>query len=145
VKLKPEIKELVDEFSTKFDDNTLCMHIRGTDEAEIPIVRDSHILEVTNKVLSEQCIKKIFLMTDDLYFLNFMKQNYPLQLIYRDFKRGQRYEGLHKVRLEPPFIVGLNAVLDAFCGARCAHYLYTRSNFATMSMIAGKFKTIRTF
>jgi len=145
VKLRPEIEKLIDEFSTKLDDNTLCIHLRGTDECENPIVQDSHILKTTNKVLLEHNIKKIFLMTDDLYFLDFMKHNYPQQLIYRDIKRGKRHEGLHKIKLEPPYIIGLNAVIDAFCGARCAHYLYTKSNFATMPMIVGEFKSIRIF
>ncbi len=134
-----EITHQVNQLLTDFNINnkTLGLHIRGTDKnSEIPRVSDDKIIDVINKMFTENKLDKIFLSTDDNYYLQLIKTNYKERVLYND-NNLISYDGnpLHFSNNRKK--TNKDVLLDVYVLSNCNYFLYCYSNVSYLALTLG--------
>ncbi|MBA3721521.1 MAG: hypothetical protein H0W88_03875 [Parachlamydiaceae bacterium] len=143
IRLKPHIQEEVnkyvnDNFHKKY---VIGVHYRGTDKCtENKLVPYEQFCNKVRDVIAESpMIKKrklvIFVATDEEDFLNYIKKNIPLEIVYNDFKRSNDNTSLHhgEHHYENNYEKGREALLDCLILSRCDYLIKTASSLSHMS------------
>jgi hypothetical protein len=118
----------------------LGIHFRGTSYKKtaghpLPATK-KQMLAITNKILNDNKIDKIFLVTEELSYLNFFKENFPEKLIYlKSCYRSNKDDAfkiyprnLHRYKL------GREALIETVLLSKCDFFLYLSSNISSAAI-----------
>lgn len=147
LKIKPEIKELVDDIISKLDVgvNTLAIQIRGTDKkTEIPEIPIDVIIDKIKKFKSEYMIDNIFVSTDEFKYIEVLVNTFGDMIKYNDNNLFS-YDGnpIHNTINRDK--VNIDVLLDSYVLANCGYFLYSFSNVSFLALTIGNvnFKKIK--
>lgn len=139
LKIKEDKKKL---FEQKFIDlsitnKTLGVQVRGTDKKnEIPEPSIDNIIQKIDRYFDMVDIQNIFLATDDIKYLNPIKERYGNIVIYDDtIHISSDNAPLHN--LPNRDIINEEVLSSVFILSNCSHFLYSFSNVSLLSLIMG--------
>lgn len=125
-------------------DKTLGIQIRGTDKkTEIPEPSSDVICKKIDYYFDNTNVENIFLATDDLKYLNLIKQRYGDIVVYDDtIQISSDDTPLHN--LPNRDLVNEEVLSSVYILSRCSHFLYSFSNVSLLALIMGAndFQTI---
>jgi hypothetical protein len=136
-------------FEKKFEnlgisDKTLGIQIRGTDKKnEIPEPDIDVIGKKIDHYFDSADIENIFLATDDLKYLNLIKERYGNIVLYDDtIQISSDDTPLHN--LPNRDLANEEVLSSVYILSRCSHFLYSFSNVSLLALIMGanNFQTI---
>jgi hypothetical protein len=143
IRIKPSLQKKINRFTRrKFKDCFIIgIHHRGTDKKlETPIVSYEttlfHLRWWINN-LPKKTKVRIFIATDDQYFLDYVKQLYPKQIVYNKFIRSGNGDPIHynDSLYKGNYQKGEEALLDCLLLSRCDLLLFpAASAFSMMSL-----------
>jgi hypothetical protein len=136
---KPFLNEEINNLLTalKIDDKTLGVQIRGTDKThEIPKIPDNVIIESITKELNENQLNKIFLSTDDNYYLELIKNNFKEILVYNE-NNLISHDGNPLHFLNDRKKINKEVLLDVYLLSNCEYFLYCFSNVSFLALTLG--------
>jgi hypothetical protein len=118
-------------------DKTLGIQIRGTDKkTEIPEPDIDNIIKKIDEYFNLVDIENIFLATDDIKYLNSLKERYGSLLLYDDMIHISSNDfPLHN--LPNRDIINEEVLSSVFILSRCNHFLYSFSNVSLLALIMG--------
>ena len=118
-------------------DKTLGIQIRGTDKkTEIPEPDIDNIIKKIDEYFNLVDIENIFLATDDIKYLNSLKERYGSLLLYDDMIHISSNDfPLHN--LPNRDIINEEVLSSIFILSRCSHFLYSFSNVSLLALIMG--------
>ena len=130
VHVKPVIQDAVDAFVNENFNNcfVIGVHHRGTDKVTevnmVPWQLTLAVLKHTIKHLPKKNRKrlKIYVATDDQYFLDYLLEFYPSRIVYGDFFRSTNNQPLHTYESQyysNNYEKGKEAVIEALILSRC--------------------------
>jgi hypothetical protein len=133
--LKDEINYLLKKFN--INDKTLGLQIRGTDKnREIPRIPDDFIITSVKKTLNENNLNKIFLSTDDNYYLELIKNNFKEILIHNE-NNLISYDGNPLHFSNDRKKTNKDVLLDVYLLSNCNYFLYCFSNVSYLALTLG--------
>jgi hypothetical protein len=139
LKIKDDKRKL---FEKKFADlgitnKTLGIQIRGTDKKnEIPEPSIDNIIQKIDRYFDMVDIQNIFLATDDIKYLNPIKERYGNVVIYDDtIHISSDNAPLHN--LPNRDIINEEVLSSVFILSSCSHFLYSFSNVSLLALIMG--------
>lgn len=154
--IKPEIIAARDSFvKQNFDSATIGIHLRGTDMFNCkghPQPADlEKFLAALDEILAENNLAKIFLCTDETYYVDFLKERYGDKIITRDVYRAKGHAG-NGIHLENKqnerdfhkYNLGLEVLLDSLILSKCQYLIYGNSNVPLSSIVFNNNKFTRT-
>ena len=154
--IKPEIIAARDSFvKQNFDSATIGIHLRGTDMFNCkghPQPADlEKFLSALDEILAENNLAKIFLCTDETYYVDFLKERYGDKIITRDVYRAKGHAG-NGIHLENKqnerefhkYNLGLEVLLDSLILSKCQYLIYGNSNVPLSSIVFNNNKFTRT-
>jgi len=131
--------EYLDKFETKrlelgIDENTLGIQIRGTDKKqEIPEIEIQNIFNLIDGVKKE----KIFVATDDKYYLDGLLTRYGGRIVYDDsLQISSGSQSIHHNCFNRSQI-NEEVLSSVYLLSKCSHFLYSFSNVSLLSLIMG--------
>jgi len=139
LKIKDDKRKL---FEKKFADlgitnKTLGIQIRGTDKKnEIPEPSIDNIIQKIDRYFDMVDIQNIFLATDDIKYLNPIKERYGNLVVYDDtIHISSDNAPLHN--LPNRDIINEEVLSSVFILSSCSHFLYSFSNVSLLALIMG--------
>jgi hypothetical protein len=139
LKIKDDKRKL---FEKKFadlgiTDKTLGIQIRGTDKKnEIPEPSIDNIIQKIDRYFDMVDIQNIFLATDDIKYLNPIKERYGNVVVYDDtIHISSDNAPLHN--LPNRDIINEEVLSSVFILSSCSHFLYSFSNVSLLALIMG--------
>ncbi len=133
-----EVNELLT--SLNIDNKTLGLQIRGTDKSqEIPRIPDDTIITSITKTLNQHQLDKIFLSTDDNYYLELIKNNFKEKIIYND-NNIISYDGNPLHFSNDRKKINKDVLLDVYLLSNCEYFLYCYSNVSYLALTLGSQK-----
>jgi hypothetical protein len=139
LKIKDDKRKL---FEKKFADlgitnKTLGIQIRGTDKKnEIPEPSIDNIIQKIDRYFDMVDIRNIFLATDDIKYLNPIKERYGNVVVYDDtIHISSDNAPLHN--LPNRDIINEEVLSSVFILSSCSHFLYSFSNVSLLALIMG--------
>jgi len=139
LKIKDDKRKL---FEKKFADlgitnKTLGIQIRGTDKKnEIPEPSIDNIIQKIDRYFDMVDIQNIFLATDDIKYLNPIKERYGNVVVYDDtIHISSDNAPLHN--LPNRDIINEEVLSSVFILSSCSHFLYSFSNVSLLALIMG--------
>jgi hypothetical protein len=139
LKIKDDKRKL---FEKKFTDlgitnKTLGIQIRGTDKKnEIPEPGIDNIIQKIDRYFDMVDIQNIFLATDDIKYLNPIKERYGNMVTYDDtIHISSDNAPLHN--LPNRDIINEEVLSSVFILSSCSHFLYSFSNVSLLALIMG--------
>jgi hypothetical protein len=139
---KPFLIEEINNLLTtlKIDDKTLGLQIRGTDKtSEIPRIPDNIIIESITKTLNENQLNKIFLSTDDNYYLELIKNSFKEILVYNE-NNIISHDGNPLHFSNDRKKINKDVLLDVYLLSNCEYFLYCYSNVSYLALTLGSQK-----
>lgn len=136
-------------FQQKFIDlgitnKTLAVQIRGTDKkTEIPEPNIENIISKIDYYFDNTDMENIFLTTDDIKYLNPIKERYKDKLLYdNQITISSDDTPLHT--FPDRDLINEEVLSSVFILSRCSHFLYSFSNVSLLALIMGAndFQTI---
>jgi Putative papain-like cysteine peptidase (DUF1796)/Nodulation protein Z (NodZ) len=139
VKIRSHIKQQVDDlWKQEFTDNLVIgIHYRGTDKLEAEPVSYEKVVDDIKTVIANQTEKKsikIFAATDDARFAQYIKKQFPDQIIMRDVLRSDNAMGIHMRSDLAPYKKGEDALIDCLLLSRCSVLIKMASNLSDCSL-----------
>ena len=142
-KVYNKILKIKDEYLDKFnrkklelgiDEDTLGIQIRGTDKKqELPEIQIESIFDSIDKVNKQ----KIFVSTDDKYYLDGLLNRYGERIVYdNSLKISSGYESIHHNCLNRSQI-NEEVLSSVYLLSECSHFLYSLSNVSLLALITG--------
>ena len=135
--LKPHIQKKIDDFyETNFQENyVIGVHYRGADKClEADIVPYKDVYERLQPIIKDHNNYKIFVATDDSYFLAYMHAHFPERIITIDAARSYEGTGVHFAEKNDNYKKGEEAVIDCILLSKCDLLLKTSSNLSNCSI-----------
>lgn len=121
----------------KITDKTLGIQIRGTDKkTEIPEPNIDNIFKKIDDYFDIVGIKNIFLATDDIKYLNLLKERYGDLVLYDDAIHISN-DNIPLHNLPNRDIINEEVLSSVFILSRCSHFLYSFSNVSLLALIMG--------
>jgi len=116
---------------------TLGVQVRGTDKKnEIPEPSIDNIIQKIDRYFDMVDIQNIFLATDDIKYLNPIKERYGNIVIYDDtIHISSDNAPLHN--LPNRDIINEEVLSSVFILSNCSHFLYSFSNVSLLALIMG--------
>lgn len=135
IKLKSFLQIKIDQFiRNNFVGYMIGVHGRFTDKwDEAPRVPYENFAEEIRSRNIQQPFK-IFVATDELSFINYMKQQFGNQVCYIDAIRSRNREPIHHRKgasMSNPYKLGEDAVLDCYLLSRSDILIRTQSNLSS--------------
>lgn len=135
--------KIKDEYLTKFkkkklnlgiDSNTLGVQIRGTDKKqELPEIKIETIFNLIDQTDKE----KIFVATDDKYYLDSLIGRYGYRIIYDDsLQISSGSQSLHHNCIDRARI-NEEVMSSVYLLSECEHFFYSFSNVSLLALIIG--------
>jgi hypothetical protein len=148
IRVKPEILEEIDSYvDSHFKDSYIIgVHHRGTDKVTewplIPYEQTIHTLNHIIRNLPKSDVKrlKIYVATDDHYFLDHILERFPYEIIYNDFARSKTSKPIHDHGLtfySNNYQKGKEALVDCLLLSRCNILVHPGTSM--LSIIASSF------
>lgn len=137
VRLAPPVREQCDHFvRARWNRRRMIgLHYRGTDKSEdaprVPYEGVAAVLRERTTALGEGC--GIFLATDEQAFLQFMLDQFPGRVVYRDMFRSIDGRAIDVVNADSNHQKGLDAVIDSVLLSRTDLLIRTASNLSLCS------------
>ena len=118
----------------------LGVHFRGTSYKKSPghplPATKKQMLNMTKKIIKEEKIEKIFLVTEELDYLNFFKKEFGKMLIY--LKSPYRSNTNDAFEIYPRkfhrYKLGREILIETLLLSTCDAFLYLRTNVSSASM-----------
>lgn len=139
LKIKEDKRKI---FEKKFTDlgitdKTLGVQIRGTDKkVEVPEPNIDNIIRKIDEYFEVTDTQNIFLATDDVKYLNPIKERYGSLVLYDDsIHISTDNNPLHN--LPNRDIINEEVLSSVFILSRCNHFLYSFSNVSLLALIMG--------
>ena len=135
--LKPRIQKRIDDFyEVNFQGNyVIGVHYRGTDKClESGIVPYKDVYARLQPIIKEQHNYKIFVATDDYYFLTYMNAHFPGCIIAIDAIRSDEGMGVHFAEKNLNYKKGEGAIVDCVLLSKCDLLLKMSSNLSNCSI-----------
>lgn len=139
LKIKEDKRKI---FEKKFidlgiSDKTLGVQIRGTDKkVEVPEPNIDNIIRKIDEYFEVTDTQNIFLATDDVKYLNPIKERYGSLVLYDDsIHISIDSNPLHN--LPNRDIINEEVLSSVFILSRCNHFLYSFSNVSLLALIMG--------
>ncbi len=118
----------------------LGIHFRGTSYKRSPghplPATKGQMYKMTKKIIEREKVDKIFLVTEELNYLNFFKKKFPDKLLYLNccfrsdkndaFKKYPRR--LHRYKM------GREAILETLLLSKCDYFIYLCSNVSSAAI-----------
>ncbi len=145
IKINKYIKKLYLKSLEKFKNKKILgIHFRGTSykrSAGHPLpATKKQMFEITKKLLKENDIDHIFLVTEEKNYLDFFKKNYGEKLFY--LKSSYRSDKNDAFKIYPRnlhrYKLGREAVLEALLLSNCDYFLYLCSNISSAAIAYNK-------
>ena len=131
--------EYIDKFNRKklelgIDEDTLGIQIRGTDKKqELPEIQIESIFDSIDKVNKQ----KIFVSTDDKYYLDGLLNRYGERIVYdNSLQISSGSESIHHNCLNRSQI-NEEVLSSVYLLSECSHFLYSFSNVSLLALITG--------
>lgn len=126
----PKLKKRIDEAIRRFDENTVSVHIRRTDQsASIAYSKTENFIELMNREIEKNPQTKFFLATDDKEEEALLRKTFPGRIISNENRtlRRDSLDGMY------------DALLDLYCLAACNKIIgsYYSSFTDTASALGG--------
>jgi len=142
-KVYNQILKIKDEYLDKFnrkklelgiDEDTLGIQIRGTDKKqELPEIQIESIFDSIDKVNKQ----KIFVATDDKYYLDGLLNRYGERIVYdNSLQISSGSESIHHNCLNRSQI-NEEVLSSVYLLSECSHFLYSFSNVSLLALIMG--------
>jgi hypothetical protein len=129
----------LEKFETKrlelgIDEDTLGIQIRGTDKKqEIPEIVTSNIFNLID-IRKE---KKIFVATDDKYYLDCLLDRYNERIIYdKTLQISSNFQSLHH-NCSNRSQINEEVLSSVYLLSKCSQFLYSFSNVSLLALIMG--------
>lgn len=138
IKIRPSIKKNVKEFAReKFKDYFMIgVHYRGTDKAKEadPVSYDDalEVIEEYIDTLPKKTKFKIFIATDEVGFLEYMKSCYPKRIIAIEAFRSENSDPVHHSDNDS-YLLGEQAIMDSLLLSKCDVLIRTSSSLSLWS------------
>ncbi len=151
IHIKDKYKENVEIFERKnFKNNkVLGVHFRGTSMKTIPNhplpPSVKQMISLVEEALLKYKFTKIFLVTDQLDYLNIFLKKFGNMVCYRDSFRSNKSKIFHlKVRKLHRYKMGVDALEDTLLMSRLDYLICSRSNMSEVAsiMISNKLKVL---
>lgn len=136
-KLK-DIKQYESEKNNFINDNTLSIHIRGTDKStEVnPPGLDLIYYKIDEMLRLYSNIDNIFLATDDIYYVNNLQSRYGDKLRFRKDKKIS-IDGRPIHFIEDRTLINRELMLDVYLLSQSKYFLYCFSNVSYLALTLG--------
>lgn len=136
--LKPHIKNKINDFYEKHFRGAyvIGVHYRGTDKClESDIISYKTVFESLQALIKEHAsIYKIFVATDDYYFLTYIQGHFPGHVIAIDAIRSEEGTAVHFTEKNLNYKKGEDAVIDCVLLSKCDLLLKMNSNLSNCSI-----------
>ena len=147
INVKKRLSKIYNKISLNFNKKkVLGIHFRGTSYKKTtghpfpPTKRQ--ILNCTNKIIKKEKIEKIFLVTEELGYLEFFKEKFPDKLIY--LKTSYRSNKNDAFKLYPRklhrYKLGREILIESMLLSKCDAFLFSNSN-VSKAVIGFNFNT----
>jgi hypothetical protein len=136
-KLK-NIEEYIIEKNNFIDDNTLTIHLRGTDKPSemYPPTLESICQKIDRMINLFPNINSIFLATDDIYYQNFLISRYGNMVKYRTQKKIS-LDGRPLHFIEDRSSINKELMIDVYLLSQSKYFLYCFSNVSYLVLTMG--------
>jgi hypothetical protein len=116
------------------DEDTLGVQIRGTDKKqELPEIQIESIFNLIDSTKKQ----KIFVATDDKYYLNCLLNRYGERIIYDDsLQISSGSQSIHH-NCSNRSQVNEEVLSSVYLLSKCSHFLYSFSNVSLLALILG--------
>lgn len=142
-KVYNNILKIKDEYVEKFenkrvnlgiDEDTLGVQIRGTDKKEeLPEIK----IETIFNLIDSNEKEKIFVATDDKYYLDSLLNRYGSRIIYDDtLQISSGSQSIHH-NCSDRYQVNEEVLSSVYLLSKCSHFLYSFSNVSLLALILG--------
>lgn len=119
-------------------DNTIGVCYRGTDRKETPRVEYVRYLPVINKLLKANRKLRIYIQSDEIEFVDFIKSRYPNSFYILDFQISSKGGSVvHKINKKSGYEMGIDCVLMMLLLSKCK---YMVKNFSNLTDFTAYFK-----
>ena len=151
-KVKKKYLDFVNLFAKKnFNKKTLAVHLRGTSyktSANHPFpTTNVQTINLIEKILSENNYSNIFLCTEDLNYLNIIKNKFKNKVIF--LKNVYRSYNDDAFKIYPKnlhrFKLGKDILIESLLISRCSGFIYTNTNVSEFVKFLDKKKKIKYF
>jgi len=138
IRPKPHIREKVDGFWRERlgEGFVLGVQIRGTDFHYAPPVSPAEYFTSIDAWIARQPDLKIFVATDQIQYLDVMRNRYPGRVVSHECIRSDNEIAPFKMPASP-YQKGEDVLLDILTLARCNHLLRGASHVGAMAMYFG--------
>ena len=118
----------------EIDEDTLGVQIRGTDKKqELPEIQIESIFNLIDSTKKQ----KIFVATDDKYYLNCLLNRYGERIIYDDsLQISSGSQSIHH-NCSNRSQVNEEVLSSVYLLSKCSHFLYSFSNVSLLALILG--------
>ena len=141
IKIEKILNKCFKRISKNFENKkVLGIHFRGTSYKKsaghpLPATK-KQMLSLTNKIIKEKKIDKIFLVTEELEYLKLFKKNFPNKLIYlKSCYRSNKNDAfeiyprnLHRYKL------GREALIETLLLSKCDYFIHLLSNLSSAAI-----------
>lgn len=141
IKLNKYLKRIYSKFYKNFTNkNILGIHFRGTSykrSAGHPLpATKQQMYELTKKIMKQNKVDKIFLVTEEQNYLEFFKKKFGDQLIYLNSSYRSNKNDAFKIysRNLHRYKLGREAILEALLLSSCKYFIYLSSNISAASI-----------
>ncbi len=111
------------------------VHYRGTDKCiEAGIVPYKDVYERLQTIIKDRHNYKIFIATDDYYFLIYMNVHFPGRIVAIDAIRSDEGTAVHVTEQNLNYKKGEDAIVDCILLSKCDLLLKTSSNLSNCSI-----------
>jgi hypothetical protein len=119
------------------DSNVLGIQIRGTDKKnEIPPIPNDVIVKTIREFIKKQSIKKIFLSTDDINYVNLLTYEFG-DIIFYNKKNTISYDGNPIHFSNEKESLNREVLTDVYVLSTCEHLIYCFSNVSFLALTLG--------
>jgi hypothetical protein len=136
LKIKDEYLDRFDKkkLELEIDEDTLGIQIRGTDKKqELPKIQIESIFDSIDKVDKQ----KIFVATDDKYYLDGLLNRYGERIVYdNSLQISSGSESIHHNCFNRSQI-NEEVLSSVYLLSKCSHFLYSFSNVSLLALIMG--------
>tara|TARA_R110001599_G_scaffold166503_1_gene355992 strand:+ start:5327 stop:6103 length:777 start_codon:yes stop_codon:yes gene_type:complete len=141
--IEPEFKRKINELIG--DEPFLGVQLRGTDKKkEIPETTNEKIIEGIDAALKETNLKKIFLATDDIKYVNLIVDTYGDEMVIINKDNIFSTDSIPIHITQKKHIININVLRDVYFLKHSSYICYTYSNVGYLAMIMG-IKNIKNF
>lgn len=116
----PELQKRIDEAVKRFDENTVSVHIRRTDQINsIAYSKTENFIELMNREIKENPKTTFFLATDDKEEEALLRKTFPGRILSNENRtlRRDSLEGMYDALLDLYCLAGCKKIIGSYCSS----------------------------